>query len=104
MTVRKGISVFTFFVLISMIAIVCYTADASTYEALKNANILLLFCGFGLVVLGWVLDSFKFMTLSLAAGEKLSFKDTLTVVLVNYFGCAITPMQSGGGPFQVYML
>ncbi len=87
-----------------MIAIVCYTADASTYEALKNANIPLLFCGFGLVVLGWVLDSIKFMTLSLAAGEKLSFKDTLTVVLVNYFGCAITPMQSGGGPFQVYML
>lgn len=104
LTVRKGISFFIFFVLISMIAIVCYTADASTYLALKNANIILLICAFTLVVLGWVLDSIKFMTLSLAAGEKLSFKDTLTVVLVNYFGCAITPMQSGGGPFQVYML
>ncbi|MDO4218627.1 MAG: flippase-like domain-containing protein [Synergistaceae bacterium] len=104
MTVRKGISFFVFFVLISMIAIVCYTADTDTYLALKNANIPLLFCAFALVVLGWTLDSIKFMTLSLAAGEKLSFKDTMTVVLVNYFGCAITPMQSGGGPFQVYML
>ena len=104
MTVRKGISFFLFFVLISVIAIVCYTADKDTYLAIKNANIPLLVSAFGLVVMGWLLDSLKFLTLARAAGEKLRFKDTFAVVLVNYFGCAITPMQSGGGPFQVYML
>ena len=71
---------------------------------LKNADPGLLFCAAGLVILGWILDAFKFMTLSRAAGEKLSFRSTLAVVWINYFGCAITPMQSGGGPFQIYLL
>ena len=71
---------------------------------LKNADPGLLFCAAGLVILGWIFDAFKFMTLSRAAGEKLSFRSTLAVVWINYFGCAITPMQSGGGPFQIYLL
>ena len=71
---------------------------------LKNADPGLLFCAAGLFILGWILDAFKFMTLSRAAGEKLSFRSTLAVVWINYFGCAITPMQSGGGPFQIYLL
>ena len=34
----------------------------------------------------------------------MSLRCTLSVVWINYFGSAITPMQSGGGPFQVYLL
>lgn len=28
----------------------------------------------------------------------------LVLTWLHYFGCAVTPMQSGGGPFQVYVL
>lgn len=71
---------------------------------LKNADVKMLLYAVLLVIAGWLLDALKFMTLARAADEKLSFKSTLAVVWINYFGCAITPMQSGGGPFQIYLL
>lgn len=91
-------------VLVSVTGLLSSSIDASTFSMLKNADIRMLFCAILLVCAGWVLDGFKFMTLAMAAGEKLSFKSTMSVVWINYFGCAITPMQSGGGPFQIYLL
>ena len=104
MTVQKSFTIFVAIVILSIIGVLLWSIDASTFVMLKNADPGLLFCAAGLVILGWILDAFKFMTLSRAAGEKLSFRSTLAVVWINYIGCAITPMQSGGGPFQIYLL
>lgn len=90
--------------ILSIIGVLFCSIDASTLEALKNADPKLVLCALFLVFCGWILDSFKFMTLARAAGEKLPFKCCIDVVWINYFGCAITPMQSGGGPFQIYFL
>ncbi|MDO5115896.1 MAG: lysylphosphatidylglycerol synthase transmembrane domain-containing protein [Synergistaceae bacterium] len=104
MTVQKSFSIFVIIVILSVVGVLFWSIDASTFVMLKNANPTLLLCAAALVVLGWLLDACKFMALARAAGEKLSFKCTLSVVWINYFGCAITPMQSGGGPFQIYLL
>ena len=92
MTVQKSFTIFVAIVILSIIGVLLWSIDASTFVMLKNADPGLLFCAAGLVILGWILDAFKFMTLSRAAGEKLSFRSTLAVVWINYFGCAITPM------------
>lgn len=104
MTVQKSFSVFITVVILSIAGVLFWSIDASTFELLENSEPRLLLYAVGLVVLCWIFDSFKFIALARAGGEKLSFKSTLAVVWINYFGCAITPMQSGGGPFQIYRL
>ena len=81
-----------------------FSIDSSTIGVLKKADPRLLCASGVLVVCVWLLDSFKFMSLARAAGEKISLRQTLAVIWINYFGSAITPMQSGGGPFQIYLL
>ena len=104
MSVKKSFSIFVIIVVLSIVGVLFCSIDASTFAMLGDANPSLLACAAALVVLMWFLDAFKFMTLARAAGEKLSLRCTLSVVWINYFGSAITPMQSGGGPFQVYLL
>ena len=104
MTVQKRFAIFIIIVILSIIGVLFFSIDASTFSMLQNADMKMLLCALLLVCVGWSLDACKFMTLARAAGERLSFKSTISVVWINYFGCAITPMQSGGGPFQIYLL
>ena len=97
MSVKKSFSIFVIIVVLSIVGVLFCSIDASTFAMLGDANPSLLACAAALVVLMWFLDAFKFMTLARAAGEKLSLRCTLSVVWINYFGSAITPMQSGGG-------
>lgn len=104
MSVRKSFSVFVGVALISIVGVLVFSIDAETFDILKNADRRLLLLALSLTVCGWFLDGLKFMVLARAAGERLPFRKTMPIVWINYFGSAITPMQSGGGPFQVYML
>ena len=104
LTVRKSFSIFIAIVIISIVGVLFFSIDSATFDLLKKADRTLLVCAVLLVLLGWFFDALKFVCLSRAAGERLTFKQTLSVVWINYFGCAITPMQSGGGPFQIFFL
>ena len=104
MTVRKSFSIFISIVVVSIVGVLFFSIDSATFDVLENTNPLLLALAVVLVVLGWCLDACKFIFLARAAGEYLSFRQTIPVVWINYFGSAITPMQSGGGPFQIYLL
>ena len=57
-----------------------------------------------LVLLSWMCDAGRFCALSHAAQERVPFSMGIVLTWLNYFGSAVTPMQSGGGPFQVYVL
>lgn len=104
LTVRKSFSFFLAIVIVSIIGVLFSSVDSATFDVLHNTNPLLLSLALLLVVAGWFFDAFKFICLARAAGEKLSLRKTLPVIWINYFGSAITPMQSGGGPFQIYLL
>jgi uncharacterized protein (TIRG00374 family) len=78
--------------------------DKSSLKFLAGANKLGVVLSLLLVVLMWLLDAVKLSMLAKAAGERLSYGLSIELVWLNYFGAAITPMQSGGGPFQMYLL
>lgn len=104
MAVSKSFSIFIAVVLVSIAAVLFFSIDSATFEILRFANRRLVLFVLFLVVVGWGLDSLKFITLARAAGERLTLRQTIAIVWINYFGSAITPMQSGGGPFQIYLL
>ena len=104
LTVRKSFTIFISIVVVSVVGVLFFSIDSATFDVLENTNPALLSLAVLLVVIGWCLDACKFIFLARAAGEYLSFRQTIPVVWINYFGSAITPMQSGGGPFQIYLL
>ena len=102
--VRKGIALFVGISLAVSGAVLASSADRSTLDLLlsaKPSGILLVLL---LVVLAWSVDALRFCSLARAADERISFRLGVRLTFLNYFGSAITPMQSGGGPFQVYVL
>ncbi len=104
MSVKRSFSIFIAIVVLSIVGVLFWSIDSSTFAMLEDADPASLACAAALVALTWLLDALKFMTLARAAGKKLSLRSTLSVVWKSKFGSAITPMQSGGGPFQIYML
>lgn len=104
MSIRKGLSLFLIITLATSLAVLAFSVDRTSLKLLFQADKRKLFLACLLVALTWLLDSLKLQTLSLAAGEKVSLKLSLILTWLNYFGCAVTPMQSGGAPLQVYVL
>jgi uncharacterized protein (TIRG00374 family) len=75
-----------------------------SFEIFKKADACRLALAGLLVVLVWFLDALKLYMLTRAAGERVTFRFSMELTWINYFGAAVTPMQSGGGPFQMYMM
>jgi uncharacterized protein (TIRG00374 family) len=104
MTVRKGLGLFVLIAVVASSAVLLCSLDRSALAILARADRRFVLLACLLVVLTWLLDAVKMMALVRAAGERIRPKLALLLVWLNYFGCAITPMQSGGGPFQIYLL
>lgn len=104
MSVRKGIALFVGISLAVSGAVLASSADRSTVDLLLSAKPRGLFLVLVLMVAAWSVDALRFCALSRAADEHIGFRLGVELTFLNYFGSAITPMQSGGGPFQVYML
>ncbi|MDR1965529.1 MAG: flippase-like domain-containing protein [Synergistaceae bacterium] len=104
MSVKKGLSVFIFLSMAMCGAVLFLSIDRSSFEIFKEADAMKLYLAFMLVVLIWMLDALKICLLTRAAGEKISYRLSMELTWINYFGAAITPMQSGGGPFQMYVM
>lgn len=104
MSVRKGLAVFCgiSFAVSSCILAITIDGETLTYLAsMRKSGILI---SLVLVSCAWLLDAARFCLLARAAQEHVSLRLGLILTWLNYFGAAITPLQSGGGPFQVYFL
>jgi uncharacterized protein (TIRG00374 family) len=84
--------------------ILAKSVDRETIRSLLAADKRFLLAALGLVVLAWFCDAARFCALARAAHERFPFRLGIVLTWLHYFGCAVTPMQSGGGPFQVYVL
>jgi uncharacterized protein (TIRG00374 family) len=104
LTVKKGLSIFLSLSVIVSGTLLYLSIDSSSWEIFKRADILRLALAGVLVIVVWFLDALKMKFLTRAAGEEISLGFALELTLINYFGAAVTPMQSGGGPFQMYMM
>jgi uncharacterized protein (TIRG00374 family) len=80
------------------------SVDRETIHSLLSADKRFLLVALGLVFAAWCCDAIRFCALARAAHECVPFKLGVILTWLHYFGCAVTPMQSGGGPFQVYVL
>ena len=104
MSLRKGLLLFFTFTIGVGVIILFSSVDGRTYHLLLRANkkgiLLALVC----TVTAWCFDALRFCAVARAASEKINFKLGLAITWLNYFGCAVTPMQTGGGPFQIYVL
>lgn len=104
MSLKKGLVIFTILSVLSISALLYFTVDASSLESFKNADLRYIALALVLVALMWVADAMKIKTLSKAADEDVPFSLAIKLTWINYFGAALTPMQSGGGPFQMYLM
>ena len=104
MSLRKGLIIFILLAFGVNAFIIIKSVDAHTIRSLIHADKFKLLIALLVVFSAWVCDSGRFCALSYAAGEKVSFSLGIVLTWLNYFGSAVTPMQSGGGPFQVYVL
>jgi uncharacterized protein (TIRG00374 family) len=104
LSLRKGLSIFILLAFGASGIILAKSVDRETIRSLMAADKRVLLAALGLLFLAWACDAARFCALARAAHEKVSFKMGIVLTWLHYFGCAVTPMQSGGGPFQVYVL
>ena len=104
MSLRKGLIVFVLLAFGVNAVVLATSVDQQTILRISSANKLGILFALCSVICAWLCDGFRFIAIGKAAGEYLSFKLGMTLTFLHYFGCAVTPMQSGGGPFQVYVL
>ena len=104
MSLRKGLIIFILLAFGVSAIIIFRSVDDQTINSLLHADKFKLLLALCVVFLAWVCDAGRFCALAVAAQEKVSFSLGIVLTWLNYFGSAVTPMQSGGGPFQVYAL
>lgn len=104
MSLRKGLIIFIVLAFGANAIIIAKSVDQETLRSLWAADARMLLAALGVVSLAWACDAARFCALASAAEERVSFSMGLVLTWLNYFGSAVTPMQSGGGPFQVYVL
>ena len=104
MSLRKGLIFFILFTFMGNAYILGKSVDQGTIRSILHADKRYLLAALGLLFATWGCDAGRFYALVRAARERLSFGWCLVLTWLHYFGCAVTPMQSGGGPFQVYVL
>ncbi len=104
MSLKKGLSIFLLLSAAVSCAVLYSSVDTSSFDIFRSAVPARLAFAASLVVAVWLLDALKLWALTRAAGEQVSYAFALELTWINYFGAAITPMQSGGGPFQIYLM
>ena len=104
MSLRKELIIFILLAFGMGALIIFRSVDRETIRSLLAADKLKLLLALFVVFIAWICDAGRFCALSYAAHEKVSFPLGIVLTWLNYFGSAVTPMQSGGGPFQVYAL
>ena len=104
MSLRKGLIIFILLAFGAAGIIIIRSVDEETIKSLLSAHKSKLFLALLSVICAWICDAGRFCALARAAKEEVSFKLGIALTWLNYFGSAVTPMQSGGGPFQVYAL
>lgn len=104
MSLRKGLIIFVLLAFGTNAFIIMKSVDQDTVRSLVESDKLMLLGALFIVFFAWLCDAGRFCALARAADEHVSMPMGVVLTWLNYFGSAVTPMQSGGGPFQVYVL
>lgn len=103
-SLKKGFFIFLSITFITVFFILLSTVSKQTFHALFKIRAPFVAMAFACIFGSWVFEFLRFRELLRSVGYDINFIDGLMLVWINYFGCAVTPLQSGGGPFQIYVL
>lgn len=104
MSLKKGLSIFLLLSIAVSGSLLYFTVDRASLAVFADADPRYIALALLLVVCMWICDALKIRQLTMAAGESMTFSLAIKLTWINYFGAALTPMQSGGGPFQMYLM
>ena len=104
MSLRKGLAIFLMLTLGVSAFIVGRSMDRHAVIAFMNIRKTKILHILLTVIVAWCFDAARFCMTARAMGHRIPFLRGVQLTWLHYFGCAITPMQVGGGPFQVYVL
>lgn len=104
MSLRKGLAIFLFLTLGVSAFIISRSVDSNALRAFANMSKVSVVYALLFVFAAWSCDAARFCLTARAMGYRIRFVRGLVLTWLHYFGCALTPMQVGGGPFQVYVL
>jgi uncharacterized protein (TIRG00374 family) len=100
----RGLRIFLIITILAIVALMVFTVDRDTYKAIGQMVPLFLLVSLFLALLHLYLDFLRLQVLTWALGKFISFKSSVEFTMGGLFLGAVTPFQSGGIPFQVYIL
>ncbi|MCX5974137.1 MAG: lysylphosphatidylglycerol synthase transmembrane domain-containing protein [Coprothermobacterota bacterium] len=85
-------------------SLIFYYTNADINQAFSSVNFWYLAAAVALIFLNYALEAEKLCAITDAVGRELSFRKALQIALVGSFFANITPFDTGGEPFQIYLL
>lgn len=102
-SLKKGIRLFLFISFITITVILIFTVSEETKEGLKLISPLFLILTIISVFLRFLFDIWRVRYIAVAMGRELSWIGAFYFTLGGLFLGAVTPMQLGGIPLQLYV-
>lgn len=100
--IKRGLKLFITFVVLTMLALLIFTASRETLQALAKINPLYIVIAFILWALYLLIDAFRIsLFVHGITGKWGSIKTAIDVILTGAFLAAVTPFQTGGLPVQL---
>lgn len=85
-------------------SLIFYYTNADINQAFSSVNFWYLAAAVVLILLNYALEAEKLCAITDAIGRELSFRRALQIALTGSFFSNITPFETGGEPFQIYLL
>lgn len=86
------------------ISLLLYFTHTNLSSLFSLVNLWYFLGALALILLNWVLEAERLCAISNLLGYKLLFSKAFQIVLVGSFFANITPFDTGGEPFQLYLL
>jgi uncharacterized protein (TIRG00374 family) len=102
--IKTGIKLFLALTVLSFLIIILLTGSKETLEAFKKITVRYFILTVILALIFAYFNAIRIIYISRTMGKNLSILDSFYFALGGNLLGAITPFQSGGAPFQIYLL
>ena len=104
MSLKRGLIIFLLLTMGVSAVVIWSSLDKKALDVISSADWRIVSFALLAVFASWGCDAGRFCLVARSMGYKITFGRGLLLTWLLYFGCAVTPMQVGGGPFQLFVL
>ena len=102
--IRRGALLAVVFSLLASVVLLKLNGGQNALRQLARVDLGILAVGLALVILTWIMDGLRMKILVQALGGRLGIVRATRISVMGAFVSNVTPFDSGGEPFQVYLL